>query len=290
MMKRQGKRIGCIIIMIFIATIANIVNVWGRVDPFSVDQQISELKSYAKEQGWSQEKLQNGINYLQNVKIGTVGSTVGTLKSNLTSETIKVLTAYPGQLSASHNLLGIDAGTFIEAGGGTKDQQGNVHKVRAVDVYIRSMEGNMEVRLQEIPGATDGQKQKAAEFARHQLGKDYDTWGAILGDYFNPDERLYCSELVKLAYEAAGVHLDTASNFTGQTLLAWTIFGPEGALLIDGTNISPQEMVNAKYKGKNLEVTTFKANNSKPKGKDLPKGKITPIGKASPGQNTPKVE
>lgn len=208
----------------------------------SINMQISLLKSYGKVHNWDNEKIQNGINYIQNVHAGTIGSTIG---GGVISDAITAGTKYPGQMDASHALIGVDHGMFVEAGSGG---QNNVHRVRAVDVYIRSMENGAQVRLQEVAGITTEEKEEAARYALKQVGKGYDMSGALFGLNFKHDYDWYCSELVYYAFKEAGVNLQTATNYTLQTSVSKTI---------DLTNISPQELVNSEFSGKTLELTTF---------------------------------
>jgi len=209
----------------------------------SINQQIIDLKSRGDVYNWKREDIQNGINYIQNVHTGTIGSTEG---SAFISKGIIKATHENGEMDASHTLMGIGEGLFVEAGGG--DRGNNVHRVRAVDVYIHEMENNGRVRLQEIPGLRNKSKDEAVKFALSKVGAEYDKSGAILGDYGGNSDDWYCSELVYYSFKETGTKLQTATNVTWQTGISW---------VTDLTNIAPQELVNSRYNGKPLQITTF---------------------------------
>ncbi len=162
----------------------------------------------------------------------------------------------PNPSGASHTLIGVEPGVFVESGPYDTLRVGP-NKTNAADAYIQGRNRDRKLVLQEVPGITDKQRKDAAEFAKAQQGKSYDV-GGLVGKQ-NPD-KWYCSELAYESMKQAGVTLDlgedsTPSNFFFNGLGSLTGMNESWGEDIDRNRVAPRELEKATYKGRSLYTT-----------------------------------
>ncbi len=110
----------------------------------------------------------------------------------------------------NHTAIGVGTGVLVEALG----YGYNVKYNSAASFWQTSDYHKEHIKLYEVPGITEQQRQDAADFAKSQIGKPY-TWPGG-----GPDDTSswYCTKLVLKSLEAAGVKfyinfLDSATYY-----------------------------------------------------------------------------
>ena len=148
----------------------------ARAEVQSVNENLSYLTGNAK----TEDKL-GFVDFMTNIQAGTIMNYEG----------------FPLLPSDNHTAIGVDPGVMVEA-----PQYGKpVRFASAASIWTNGSYDKNHIKLYEVPGITSEQRQKAANFAKSQIGKDYAWVGA--GALF-PDS-WYCTALVIAALESAGV-------------------------------------------------------------------------------------
>jgi len=125
--------------------------------------------------------------------------------------TILNYTGFPLMPWDNHTAIGVGTGVLVEAPG----ISGKVKYNSAASFWQNSGFHKDYIKLYEIPGISDNQRQVAADFAESQVGKPYAWPGG------GPDDTdsWYCTKLVLKSLEAAGVKFFQRSLQDYETLV-----------------------------------------------------------------------